>query len=173
MANSDERRRLGSWYTPPALIEKMLNLLTSDGWPIGPTSDEMRILDPSCGDGRLLLAVRQRLPRRCLLVGCDINPQTRESNEEYGIEFVEANGLDIDWTGFHGEHGFDLDYFKPAISVAAIGVNVSQECKQAGWQLTQIAQWNSALLVSEHFVQVAALPSCCLNQCSPHEIPLS
>lgn len=113
MANSEERRRLGSWYTPPALIEQMLDLLTSDGWPIGPTSDEMRILDPSCGDGRLLLAVKQRVPRRCSLVGCDVNPQTRESNEAHDIEFVEGNGLDIDWAAFHCEHGFDLVISNP------------------------------------------------------------
>ena len=113
MANSEERRRLGSWYTPPVLIEQMLDLLTSDGWPMGPTSDEMRILDPSCGDGRLLLAVKQRVPRRCSLVGCDVNPQTRESNEVHDIEFVEANGLDIDWAAFHGENGFDLVISNP------------------------------------------------------------
>ena len=91
----------------------MLDLLTRDGWPIGPTSDKMRILDPSCGDGRLLLAVKQRVPRRCSLVGCDVNPQTRESNEAHDIEFVEANGLDIDWAAFHSEHGFDLVISNP------------------------------------------------------------
>ena len=31
--NSEERRRLGSWYTPPALIEQMLDLLTAMAGP--------------------------------------------------------------------------------------------------------------------------------------------
>ena len=56
---------------------------------------------------------KQRVPRRCSLVGCDVNPQTRESNEAHDIEFVEANGLDIDWAAFHSEHGFDLVISNP------------------------------------------------------------
>ena len=36
-----------------------------------------------------------------------------ESNEAHDIEFVEANGLDIDWAAFHSEHGFDLVISNP------------------------------------------------------------
>lgn len=111
--NIDERRRLGSWYTPPTLIDQMLTLLTSDRWPNIEPASSLRVLDPSCGDGRLLLAVQQHIGMPCSLVGCDIDPQTRAVNERHGVEFVEGDALSINWSRFGSDHGFDLVMSNP------------------------------------------------------------
>ena len=54
-----ERKRRGAWYTPPALVELLidqavvpaLDEAARRGWPA-----PVRVLDPACGDGRLLAA---------------------------------------------------------------------------------------------------------------------
>jgi type I restriction-modification system DNA methylase subunit len=112
-ANIDERRQLGSWYTPAALIDQMLSLLTSDGWPNTATTSTLRILDPSCGDGRLLIAAQERIGSPSALTGCDIDPLTRSPNERLGIEFVEGDGLSINWSHFGDDRGFDLVMSNP------------------------------------------------------------
>ncbi len=112
-ANIDERRQLGSWYTPAALIDEMLSLLTSDGWPNTATTSTLRILDPSCGDGRLLIAAQERIGSPSALTGCDIDPLTRSPNERLGIEFVEGDGLSINWSHFGDDRGFDLVMSNP------------------------------------------------------------
>ena len=113
VVNNVERRRLGSWYTPPALVDQMFTMLTSDRWHLEHSHSPLRVLDPSCGDGRLLIAARQRLGASCTLVGCDVSPSTRALNEQHGIEFVEANGLGVDWSTYQGHHGFDLVVSNP------------------------------------------------------------
>lgn len=68
------RRELGAWYTPPALVDAVVDAVV-DGWrPAG--RDPVRVLDPACGDGRFLLAVHQRLATRGVraqLIGVDLD----------------------------------------------------------------------------------------------------
>ena len=75
------RKRLGAWYTPPALVDHVLDevlepLLTTPG-----AADRgVRLLDPACGDGRFLVAAAERMRRRFgsvpdgCLHGVDIDP---------------------------------------------------------------------------------------------------
>ena len=91
----------------------MFDLLTADGWPNARSRLPFRVLDPSCGDGRLLMAAQQRLKVPCSLVGCDIDPLTRVANEDRGIEFIDGSGLEIDWSHFGGQKGFDLVMSNP------------------------------------------------------------
>ncbi len=91
----------------------MLTLLTADNWPGSATASPLRVLDPSCGDGRLLIAAQEHLGNPCSLVGCDIDPLTQVAHERHNIEFVVGNGLQIDWSHFGSSKGFDLVMSNP------------------------------------------------------------
>ena len=71
LGNSSDRaarRSHGAWYTPPALVDFLVEV-AERLLPAAP----LRILDPSCGDGRVLAACQRRWPN-AELHGWDIDP---------------------------------------------------------------------------------------------------
>ncbi|MEO5899744.1 MAG: N-6 DNA methylase [Ilumatobacteraceae bacterium] len=71
------RKRLGAWYTPPALVDAVVAALDLRSVLDACGSAPVRVLDPACGDGRFLFAVRaavERLGGRVELTGVDIDP---------------------------------------------------------------------------------------------------
>ncbi|MEM1334127.1 MAG: N-6 DNA methylase [Actinomycetota bacterium] len=72
----DDRKRLGAWYTPPALVDLLVEAAVDGDWATarGPV---VRVLDPACGDGRFLAAAIDALG------SC-------------GVPVVEAIGIDVD-----------------------------------------------------------------------------
>src|SRR5262245_10096543 len=58
------RRRAGAYYTPPELIELLLD--HSIEWVLDRVTDpsQVRVADPACGSGRFLLAAARRIARR-------------------------------------------------------------------------------------------------------------
>ena len=58
------RKRLGAWYTPPALVDHVLDTVLDPVLAGRPSGDGLRILDPACGDGRFLVAAGERVRRR-------------------------------------------------------------------------------------------------------------
>ena len=71
------RKRLGAWYTPPALVEAVVREAVFPG--------AISVLDPACGDGRFLAATG--LPEQ---TGVDIDPAT---------PFLHDDSLRRDWRG--------------------------------------------------------------------------
>ncbi|MEV0250729.1 N-6 DNA methylase [Nocardia sp. NPDC050712] len=74
MSGARERKRHGRHYTPPVLARFLAARLLAHV----PPGDVLRVLDPACGDGELLLAVRReaalRLPGvRLELTGYDLD----------------------------------------------------------------------------------------------------
>lgn len=67
---AENRKRLGSYYTPPFfarwVASELLKFVDCDH-PIS-------VLDPACGDGTLLAAVREQLGQSVRLIGRDIDP---------------------------------------------------------------------------------------------------
>ncbi|MEZ5181429.1 MAG: hypothetical protein R2702_06095 [Acidimicrobiales bacterium] len=70
LAARGERKALGAYYTPPALVAGVVDLA------LGPVLDRaaragpdaifaLRIVDPSCGDGRFLVAAGSGCSARC------------------------------------------------------------------------------------------------------------
>ena len=51
------RARLGAYYTPPALCERLLDMATEAGVDWG----SARVLDPACGGGAFLAPVARRM----------------------------------------------------------------------------------------------------------------
>lgn len=69
--DDDRRRRLGAWYTPPALVAHVVANTVPDR-PVG----RVVVLDPACGDGRFLVEASRVLRERGaepVLVGFDID----------------------------------------------------------------------------------------------------
>ncbi|HWL45286.1 MAG TPA: class I SAM-dependent methyltransferase [Ilumatobacter sp.] len=110
-----DRKQLGAWYTPPELVaevatavEQLLPVvecrtrgdgLDTPGRARHSTTGGRRVLDPACGDGRLLTAVADRLGGGGELVGCDIDPTAVAAARAAGIDAFVADALHNDWGG--------------------------------------------------------------------------
>ena len=102
---SDERKRLGAWYTPPLLLDRVLDGVLDGLAPAATTTT--RVLDPACGDGRFLVAIGDRLRRAGRLVeltGCDIDAAALGSVADPSIRLIHADALTHDW----GQETFDI-----------------------------------------------------------------
>lgn len=96
----DDRRRLGAWYTPPQLVEHVLDMALGGD---AATADRFgSALDPACGDGRFLAAVRRRLGPSVRLTGCDLDPGAVDASRATlgdDAELLAGDALERDWSG--------------------------------------------------------------------------
>ncbi len=98
------RKRLGAYYTPASMVDFLITQVvipSFDGLVAPPT-----IIDPACGDGRLLeaagvaLATRFGVDPRPYLVGAEIDPvAARETAARLGVRVVEGDARSIDLGG--------------------------------------------------------------------------
>lgn len=114
---SPTRKDLGAWYTPPPLVDLLCERTITAEW-LKRRPSRLRVVDPACGDGRLLAAVAEHLGRHghhADLVGCDIDPVAldaarRTLGDAADLRCVDA--LTIDWaiggTTGTSEPPFDL-----------------------------------------------------------------
>ena len=56
-ARVDRRKETGENFTPPDLVEEILDRLPPESW----SDPEKLFLDPACGDGNFLVSVKERL----------------------------------------------------------------------------------------------------------------
>jgi SAM-dependent methyltransferase len=98
---ADPSRKLrGAWYTPPELIDVLAGGVLSGEVP--QRRGVVRVLDPACGDGRLLIEIGRRLQSMGLtprLVGCDVDATALDSVDEANVETIHANALAHEWGG--------------------------------------------------------------------------
>ncbi|MCU1502133.1 MAG: hypothetical protein JWM12_1487 [Ilumatobacteraceae bacterium] len=72
-----QRKQLGAWYTPPALVAAVVTALDVPAVLAACGRRPIRVLDPACGDGRFLHAVGAAvagLGGRVELTGVDVDP---------------------------------------------------------------------------------------------------
>jgi SAM-dependent methyltransferase len=70
-----ERKRRGAWYTPPALVRFLVEqAVVPAAREAAQAGRRVRILDPACGDGRVLAAARAAVHERSDLVGIELDP---------------------------------------------------------------------------------------------------
>jgi hypothetical protein len=106
------RKRLGLYYTPPDLCALLTERTLADIDAVGDWADRradrpIRVLDPACGDGRLLEAIRVELHLRghaVELVGCDVDEAALASITHPSTRTIHANALEHDW----GDARFDI-----------------------------------------------------------------
>jgi SAM-dependent methyltransferase len=102
-ASVGDRKQLGSWYTPPELVEHVVaGVLDESALAELPRHRPVRVVDPACGDGRFLAAAAERLAgsgREVELVGVDIDPAACAAATELvpGGRVVCADALRGDW----------------------------------------------------------------------------
>src|SRR5829696_3461078 len=83
------RKLLGAWYTPQALVDHVVGLtVRADLNPV-------TVLDPACGDGRFLSAVRDAARGHVRLTGVDVDPDAVVSARAAlpEAEIIEADAL--------------------------------------------------------------------------------
>jgi SAM-dependent methyltransferase len=99
---SSVRKQLGAWYTPPDLVETVVESVVTPEF-IGRRPRPLAVLDPSCGDGRFLAAARRRidaLGSTSVLTGCDIDAAAIASARDAlpaATELRQADALSITW----------------------------------------------------------------------------
>ncbi len=91
-ADRTTQREHGAYYTPPALVQFLVDVATLLGAGGSARFAPRRILDPSCGDGRVLAACRGRWPGAALQ-GWDIDPAAVEATRALGIPAELRDGL--------------------------------------------------------------------------------
>ena len=100
-APTDSRKQLGAWYTPPELIDIVVDGVLGDG-AVEP-GRTVTVIDPACGDGRFLTAVGDRIAGgggTPDLVGCDIDGRALDSIADPRIRRLHVDALTHDWDGF-------------------------------------------------------------------------
>jgi hypothetical protein len=94
-------RRLGAFFTPSRVAEKVVNLLSVSDWA------DARVFDPTCGAADLLLPIARRLPlKRTIsstlefwnnrISGCDLSPEFIEAARLRLILLAVTRGLKLD-----------------------------------------------------------------------------
>lgn len=108
------RKALGAWYTPAPLVDLLVRRTLDPVWLAQRCANaerELVVVDPACGDGRLLEAVRtgvESFGHRCHLIGCDIDPAAvAAARRTLGptATILAADGLTHDWA----ELGVEID----------------------------------------------------------------
>ena len=98
------RKRLGAWYTPPALVDAILDEVLEPLLRTTAPGATVSVLDPACGDGRFLVAARERIARsgrRASLTGIDIDGRAiAEARAALGPDAVlqRADALRRHWS---------------------------------------------------------------------------
>jgi SAM-dependent methyltransferase len=107
-AGRSRRKQLGAWYTPQFLVDHIADqVLARLGQGSGDPRAVVRVLDPSCGDGRLLAALQQRSVGEVAVTGVDVDAEALAAARRQlgsGAELIHADALTFDW----GERSFDV-----------------------------------------------------------------
>ena len=127
------RKALGAWYTPPELVEVVVKGVLDDFgriWRGG--SRPVRVIDPACGDGRLLDAVRvglHLLGHQVDGVGCDVDAEALARIDHPSISVVHADALSREW----GADRFDIVIGNPPfLSQMATGTSRGGSSRHGG-----------------------------------------
>ncbi len=109
-----ERARLGAYYTPPALCERLLDMATD----VGVDWATARVLDPACGGGAFLAPVARRM------VASRKGQAARAVLNDVERRLV----------------GFELDPFAAWMSQVVLDVALNDLCGEAGAQLGSLVR---------------------------------
>jgi adenine-specific DNA-methyltransferase len=123
MLPDDLRSKLGAYYTPPPLAQRLVAMATRAGvnW------DTCRVLDPACGGGAFLSAVATPL-----LTALSLRPPDERLSE------VESR-----------LRGFEVDPYAAWLSQVFLEATVMPLCQGAGRRLSVVVEVRDSLKASE------------------------
>lgn len=92
----------GGYYTPPDISDFMIRWANP--------SPESRILEPSCGDGSFLAAIRKNGPRVCddHVTGIELDAYEAEKARQYGYTVMEGDYFSYYKQNIEGRQRFDV-----------------------------------------------------------------
>lgn len=93
-ATSAGRIEHDAYMTPPTLVEEIVAKLVKLIASTNPAREAPRIIEPSCGDGEFIAALRTRFPN-ATVVGVDIREDRRTKIEAMSAKFVGMDFLTI------------------------------------------------------------------------------
>ncbi|MHB8910911.1 MAG: HsdM family class I SAM-dependent methyltransferase [Syntrophales bacterium] len=117
------RSTLGAYYTPPALVERLLDMVSEAGfdWRRG------RILDPACGGGAFLAPIAARMLR------------TLDSTDPaFALRNIVTR-----------LHGFEIDPFAAWVSMVLLEATLLPVCLKANRRLPNLVETKDSLICSE------------------------
>jgi adenine-specific DNA-methyltransferase len=120
MLPEETRSRLGVYYTPPALTQRLLDMSTAAGVDWG----SCRVLDPACGGGAFLAPVAAKM--------------VAENNQLSARELVDAIAARV--------RSFEIDPFAAWASQVFLEATVMQVCRMAGKRLPCVVGICNSLL---------------------------
>ncbi len=136
MLPDETRSSLGAYYTPPTLVERLLEMVTEAGFDWG----KGRILDPACGGGAFLAPVATRML------------QSLKSTDPAFILRNIVTRL----------HGFEIDGFAAWMSQVLLEVAMLDICLRAGKRLPDVVVTGDTLSIpvdaKRHFDLVIGNP---------------
>ena len=108
------RARLGAYYTPPALCERLLDMVTEAGvdWR------SARVLDPACGGGAFLAPVARRMAKSC-----------ENGSANVALESIQSR-----------ISGFERDPFAAWMSMVFLDAALGDLCGEAGARLRPVVR---------------------------------
>ena len=108
------RARLGAYYTPPALCERLLDMAMEAGvdWA------SARVLDPACGGGAFLAPVARRMAA-----------SLKDCNARVALESIQRR-----------LHGFERDSFAAWLSQVFLDAALGDLCGDAGARLRPVVR---------------------------------
>jgi site-specific DNA-methyltransferase (adenine-specific) len=97
----DERvKDTGEVFTPPELVNKMLNELDYD-WNQDPLKSGKTFLDPTCGSGNFLVEIAKRGIQPKNIYGVDLMPDNVEITHKRLRKIFLDNGYKLEDINFH------------------------------------------------------------------------
>jgi hypothetical protein len=110
---SRDRKQRGAWFTPQHLVDSVVEAVVDDEFVERRGHRPIQVIDPACGDGRFLAAVRKAVERRAgsvRLVGVDVDGSTIAAiDPATGIDAMCADALRGGWLdSVRPDRGFDL-----------------------------------------------------------------
>lgn len=108
------RAKLGAYYTPPALCERLLDMATEAGvdWR------SAQVLDPACGGGAFLSPVARRMAE-----------SLKDCSAKIALKNIQRR-----------LHGFELDPFAAWMSQVFLDVTLGDLCREAGTRLQSVVR---------------------------------
>lgn len=121
MLPEEMRSRLGAYYTPPALVERLLDMVTEAGfdWEKG------RALDPACGGGAFLAPVAIRMAKAL-----------KSADPAFVLRNITTR-----------LHGFEIDPFAAWMSLVLLEAALLDVCLKAGQRLPSVVTTGDALAI--------------------------
>ena len=116
------RSRIGAYYTPPELVNRMINYITNTGFNWG----ESKIVDPACGGAAFLGSIARFI----------VNQYKSTKTPTEIVNIINSN-----------LEGFEIDPFAAWISQSLLEITIFHHLKDTSLEISNIVKVRDSLLI--------------------------